>query len=285
MLMLPGIHSYSMEDYQSDPCPEPSLSKGTLHTLLTKTPQHAYLRHPRLGNQPHEESSRLDYGTAAHSLLFEGGANIVIVDADDWRTKAAKESRDAARADGKIPILARQHEKASVMAGVARKYVRESILGNVLADGKAEQSVFWQEANPEDPLDTIWCRARPDFLSTDHSIILDYKTTEVTNPAAFCRAMPGLGYDLQEVFYKRGIESVTGVRPDFYFLVQETEAPYPCYLVQCAPSMQEVAASRMKRGMQLWWDCMHAQKWPGYASTVYHAEAPAWAVMEEESAS
>ena len=38
----------------------------------------------------------LDHGTAAHALLFEGRKPL-IVDADDWRTKAAREARDQAR--------------------------------------------------------------------------------------------------------------------------------------------------------------------------------------------
>lgn len=275
------------EEYHADRLtPTPSLSKGCLQTLLTKSALHAHREHPRLGSAPHEEATKLDYGSAAHAMLFEGGKNIVVVAADDWRTKKAKEERDAARAEGKFPILEYQHEKVATMAGRARKFIEDSFTGyDILADGKPEQSVYWQEVNPEDPLDSIWCRARTDFLTNSHSIILDYKSTEMPNPAAFCRGMYGMGYDLQDAFYRRGVQAVTGRSAAFYFLVQEVSEPFACYLVECSPAMREVGESRMKRGMKLWWDCLKRDKWPAYGNAVYTAEAQPWTIMAEEEAS
>lgn len=286
--MEPGIYDgVEMHLYQADQCPTPSLSKGMLQRLLTKTPAHAYRVHPRLGNMPEDkdDDGKLDYGSAAHAMLFEKGLNIVTVAADDWRTKAAREARDAARAEHKFPILERQHEKVATMAGRARKFINDSILGGVFEDGACEQSLYWVEEGKDSTQTYTWCRARTDLKTNDHSIIVDYKTTKLPNPAAFCRAMPAMGYDLQEVFYRRGVRKLTGVEADFYFLVQELSEPFSCYLVQCAPSMREVAESKVKRGMELWRACLGSNNWPAYGPNVYHAEAPAWAVMEEEEAS
>lgn len=284
--MEPCILTIPAEEYHADRlCPTPSLSKSILQTMLTQTPLHAHREHPRLGGGAHEEAAKLDYGSAAHAMLFEGGNNIVTVAADDWRTKKAKEERDAARAAGKFPILERQLEKVSTMAGRARKFLQGSFLGNILADGLPEQSLFWAEEGEDSTKSYTWCRARTDFFTHDKSTILEYKSTELPNPGAFCRAMPGMGYDLQDAFYRRGAYKLTGITPDFYFLVQEVFEPFACYIVEASPAMREVAQSKVKRGLRKWQECLTTNVWPAYEPTVYTAEAQPWTIIAEEEAS
>ncbi len=45
---------------------------------------------------------------AAHSLMLGDPQDFVIVEADDWRTKEAKQPRDEAYAAKKIPLLVNQ---------------------------------------------------------------------------------------------------------------------------------------------------------------------------------
>ena len=105
----PGLYQMPLTDYIADPAPEPSLSSSLAHTLITQTPIHAFMRHPRLNpGAPREESNKMDIGTIAHGLLLEGDeSRIVLIEAEDWRTKEAKEQRDQAYADGKVPLLAK----------------------------------------------------------------------------------------------------------------------------------------------------------------------------------
>src|SRR5690606_29585641 len=94
------------DTYYADPCPEPSLSQSIAHVLLAKSPLHAWLQHPRLGGKARAATKAMDEGSLVHALLLGQDDQIVEVDADSWRTNAAKEQRDAARAEGKIPVLA-----------------------------------------------------------------------------------------------------------------------------------------------------------------------------------
>src|SRR5690606_1065600 len=65
-----------------------------------------------------ETTKALDLGRAAHAIVLEGDESpIVAVDADSYRTAAARAQRDAARAAGKIPLL--PHELATVRAMAA----------------------------------------------------------------------------------------------------------------------------------------------------------------------
>lgn len=274
------IAAQPADEYHADKrTPIPSLSKGTLHRLLTKTPAHARLHHPRLGGKKGKDSGIMDYGSAAHAMLLEGGASIVVVAADDWRTKVAKEAREAARAANKFPVLEHQYEKVATMAGVARKFLSDSFLGEILEDSTHEDSLYCQDSHG------MWLRARTDIFSRDRTVIVDYKSTDIGSPGAWCRGMPTMGYDLQDVFYRHVARQITGIDPEFYFLVQETEEPYACYIVRCAPSLVAVAEHKMARGIKLWRECMQFDTWPAYEKTAYCAEAQAWAVMEEEMAS
>ena len=83
------IKQMSMSEYLS----LDALSSGVCHTLLTESPYHARFKQ----ENPGAPSSVSDMGIAIHDGLLEGVDRIVAIDADDWRTKAAKEARDAAR--------------------------------------------------------------------------------------------------------------------------------------------------------------------------------------------
>lgn len=279
--MIPGLHTLPSGVYHADCCPAPSLSNSIIKTLLNKSPKHAWLKHPKLNPAyAATEDAKFDLGSAAHSLLLEGYDCCQVIDAEDWRTKDAKAARDRARASGLIPMLHHQYEEAVEMVEVAKDYLARSVLGNIMADGKPEQSLVWTDDETG-----IWCRGRLDWLTNDHSMILDYKTTSVPNPGAFCRSSMGsFGYDTQDAFYTRGMRAIGRVAPEFVFLVQEDTAPYSCYLVACAPSMKALAEHKVQRAIGLWAECLATDTWPGYAETIYHAEAAAWAVAEEEEA-
>lgn len=276
--MTPGLHTIPAAQYHADPCPAPSLSNSIIKTLLNKSPKHAWLKHPKL-NPAYvaTEDAKFDLGSAAHSLLLEGYDCCQVIDAEDWRTKDAKAARDRARASGLIPMLHHQYEEAVEMVEVAKDYLARSVLGNIMADGKPEQSLVWTDDETG-----IWCRGRLDWLTNDHSMILDYKTTSVPNPGQFMRrSMTAFGYDTQAVFYRRGMKAIGRVVPEFVFLVQEDCAPYSCYLVKCAESMMDSGARKVEQAIGLWTECLATNTWPGYPETIYEADAPAWETTDD----
>lgn len=261
--------------------PSPTLSCSIAKILLNQTPAHARLAHPRL-NPDYEggdEATRLDIGTACHALLLEGIDSVAVCEFADWRTKAAQEARDVARLEGKIPLLAKQYETVQKMAGIAKKAAFDA--GFDLSIGKPEQTVIWQEGD-------VWCRARPDWLANDHRLILDYKTTELPSPKAWMRAMAGLGYDVQDEFYRRGVHSATlgnklCALPDFVFMVQQTFEPYLCFFVELSNTMREIADIKVERALAIWRTCLAADVWPGWTQSIHEAEATPWQLAEAET--
>jgi hypothetical protein len=55
-----------------------------------------------------------------------------VIDADDYRTKDAKALRDAARAEGKTPLLRAQYKAAQIMALRAREFLEHTEFAGIL---------------------------------------------------------------------------------------------------------------------------------------------------------
>ena len=202
----PGIYEMPITEYVADPAPKPSLNTSTAVALLTQSPLHAKMQHVRLNpNAMRDESGRADLGTVAHALLLEGdNSKVVEIDAADWRTNAAKQARDEARAAGKVPILKKDYSTVKFIVEKASDFMMGSELCEDWLLAKPEQTLVWEE-------DGIWFRARPDKLTPDYRIDFDYKTSGSAHPAAFVKVAISQGYDLQVALRRRGIKALTGV--------------------------------------------------------------------------
>jgi hypothetical protein len=267
--------------YIADPCPQPSLSASVAHTLITESPIHAFVQHPRL-NKGHIESgsSKMDIGTIVHGLVLEGDeSRLVIVEADDWRTKVAKETRDAARLAGLVPVLAGDMGMIREIAAAARSAIANSELASAFTPqaGKAEQTLIWQEGE-------IWLRSRPDWLTNDHRLIIDLKTTAGSaEPSAWLRTMLGNGNDLQAVLGLRGIKALDpSSRCSFVFWCVEQNPPYSSSFISLSPQFLELSEHKLKRAIELWSDCTMTNTWPGYPSRICYLEPPQWEWTREQ---
>lgn len=274
--MEPGIYEMPLAEYVADPAPEPSLNTGTALALLTKSPLHAKLQHPRLNPyKVRESSSRADIGTIAHAMLLEGNDNKVVqIDAKDWRTKDAKEQRDQAWADGKTPILKEDFEAVKAMVDVALEFLMSSDLHAEWLGAKAEQTLIWQE-------DGIWYRSRPDKLAKDYKVYFDYKTSASAHPAAFVKTAISQGYDLQVTIGRRGVKTLTGVTCRCVFVVQEIDPPYACSLVELSPAFMAIAEERLKLAEHKWAWCLSEGEWPGYPQAIATVDPPGWYGMDQ----
>lgn len=276
----PGIYTMPAETYHADPAADPSLSSGIGRLLLSHSPAHAWVAHPRLNPRyKAEEKDAFDLGSAAHALLLEGSDRMTVIDAEDFRTKHARELRDQARAEGRHPVLASRYKDVIAMAEIARDTIERcpDLGGLTLKDGKAEQSIFWREAG-------VWCRIRPDWRANDGSVKLDYKTTSASaSPESWPRTMAGMGGEFQAAFYTRGCEAVGDPHhAPFVFVVQETEPPYACSLQALAPGYMELGMSKVEEAIRTWAKCLKANRWPGYPDRICYIEPPAWELTRWE---
>jgi hypothetical protein len=278
--IITGVYQMFEQQYHSDPCPEPSLSSSIAGIIWHRTPWHGWMAHPKLNPAyEHKDSGAFDLGTAAHAVLLEGNeSKICVIDADDWRTKAAKEQRDEARASGLIPMLPPQYREVMQMAESARVAIEESEIAGILEDGKPEQTLIAE-------YEGIWLRGRLDWLTTNRKTILDYKTVgRSANPESFLRSSVfNYGYDIQAAFY-RLLNRLTGGPEDarYLWLVQEIEAPYAASICGASPSLIECGERKLFSVISKWQECMMTGEWPGYSKRIAWLEAPAWELGKVE---
>ena len=274
----PGIYDLTAAEYHADPCPEPSLSSSFARTMLSRTPLHAAVGHPRIARQPIQENKEaFDLGNAAHALLLHDERTFAICDEDDWRTKKARELREEAYASDRIPILARQLEQTRLMVEVCRDQLAEHECAEAFdpAYGDTEQSLFWRE-----PCGS-WCRARLDWMPRERRngmIFYDYKTTAaLAAPERYQRLAFELGLDVQDGFYARAVWRTLGVADArCRFVVQENKPPYCIVVLEMAPEVRELARRQVERAIEIWRRCLATGHWPGYPQRVCYIEPPTW---------
>lgn len=273
-IRAPGLYTMPADEYHADPCPSPSLSSSIGRTIIAASPLHAWTAHPRL-NPAYvaEEKEAFDLGSAAHALLLEGADRMCVIDADSYRTKDAKEARDAARARGAHPVLATKYRDVQAMAQRAHEAIARcpDLSGLTLADGKAEQVAIWQEGD-------AWMRARFDWIANDRRVILDYKTTAASaSPELWPRTMAGMGGEFQGAFYHLANERTGGPEgAKFVFIVQETTPPYACALQGLSPAYLDLGYSKVREAIATWQRCMKSAIWPAYEPRICWMEPPAW---------
>ncbi len=268
-----GLHfDVPMERYIADPCVNPSISKGIIHSLISKSPAHAKYDHPRLNpDRPPDDSSRADLGSAIHSAIL-GGADIVYGEEEfkDWRKKAAQQFRTEARENGQIPLLYAQRPEVEMAAKEADVLLKSlpSWDGNM----KTEGTMIWKD-------DENWKRGRFDIWMRDMDTLIDVKTTASADPSNWIRnTLFGTGYDIQAEHYTDGIVATEGLkkRPKFLFLLVEIKPPFCCSLVGLDPAFSDLARRKVKKGTEIWQECMERNYWPGYSQMPHWAELPGW---------
>lgn len=248
-------------------------SSSVAHRVITQSPFHA--RYSQTA--PRDDSGVADIGTIAHRILLEGHEDgIALIDADDWRTKAAKEARDTAYAEGKTPLLARKMEPIRDMVAAARKFVAQSEIAGCFDRGDAEVTLDWDD-------DGLPCKIRPDYLTDDWHLSL--KTTPGSaNPASWIRRqLTPMGYDFGLEFYRRGLRANgIGEECQHRILVIEQEPPYGCSLIALAPSKRDIAERAVEQAIALWKRCKATGEYPCYSTQTHYAEATTWELADAE---
>jgi hypothetical protein len=278
-ILKPGIYEIGEDCYHADPCPNPSLSHSIAKMLLHRSPRHAWAAHPRLGNLSQKPAnSAMDDGSIIHKLILGKGSEIEVCDFKDWRKDAAKEARDIAREEGRIPVLAGDMPGLEACAKTALEQMRDHPdLAAFFEAGKSEAVIAWRES-------ARWCRGMVDRLPDGKRVpIFDIKTTgQSAAPEAWERRLVH-EYATQSAFYRRGLHAIRGVEPGpMLFVVIETEAPYCISVITPAPSLAAYADREIERALEVWNECMTDDVWPGYPAFTAHVDLPGYMAMREE---
>ncbi len=267
----PGVYDLPVEVYHSDPVEGGSLSSTGARLLLP--PNCPAIFQHRQNNPVFKDD--FDIGHAAHQIVLGAGPEIVVVDADAWRTNAAKEAKAKAHAEGKVPLLTKDYETVTQMAEALRANRLASAL---ISNGRPEQTLVWRDKT------SVWRRALIDWLpvipASGRLIVTDYKTTKSAHPDKIQKSVYDFGYHQQGAWYLDGIEALGLAGPDgdaaFVFLFQEKDPPYLVTVVEMDAVALRMGRDRNRAAIEIYRQCKADDRWPGYSDEIELVGLPTW---------
>lgn len=272
----PGIYDMEPENYHRDPVAGGSLSSSEARTILDCPAKFNHARLEGVG----EYKATFDMGSVAHRLVLGAGATIEVVDADDWRTKVARERQANARIEGRVPILRKHYVVAEAMAAAIRDH---PLAGQLLSPdyGTPEQAIVWDDHGVMRRALLDVCPHGP--ASSGRTIGVDYKTAEDASRRAFERAAASYGYHCQDSWYSDAIAAAFDTRDvAFLFVVQEKSAPYLVNVVELDAEFRTIGADQNRRAIDTYVACKETGVWPGYGPDIELATPPRWLAYQHE---
>lgn len=283
-ITAPGLYrDFPETDYHADPCPDPSLSRSIAKIIARKSPRHAFVAHPRL-NPDYGKKARsdvFDLGTACHTAVLNKGQGIVPAPFDDWRTNAAKEFREQARARGVVPLLTEQYDRVDTMRDAIMAQLPEHGLSHLFDHAKGDSEVM---AACIDPV-AGWSRILIDWLTADLEI-WDLKTTDIDlswEDGSIGRYCSSQGFEWQHAFYERTMLNLYPEmegRLKFRFLICEVKPPFQIYPVELPNDALAKGRDAVAKACAKWASAKKDGTWPRAVTGVRRVDYPDWAVAE-----
>lgn len=257
------------------PAPEyhaaPALSASGAFMLASECPALYHAHSPFNPDAlPDESNGAMNIGTAVHLAALEPDrleSRIVVVDAEDWRTKAAQEARRAACDLGFVPLLRKDRERVDHLAAALRA---NEYVADLLDGADTEVSFFWNA-------DGIPCKARADIISRDGGAIGDLKASTNASPGFFQRQAFSAGHFLRSPFYRDGWQVVSGKRADYWYIIVAREEPHLVTIARLDERAIEWGRIMIRRAMILFRECRERGAWPPYCTEPATLSIPAWA--------
>jgi hypothetical protein len=221
-----------------------------------------------------QATSAMELGTAIHAMVLERKNNVYVVDANDWKSREAKDARRYARENGKVPLLRSTYNEAIEAVDALRtQLANHADAYGAFANGKPEQTLLWKEP------DGTWCRALLDWLPEKGPLYDDLKTTGGSaNPQKWIGAhLFAGGYHVQAAFYCRGIRALgLCAAPTFRFVVLESQPPYAVAAVALTPEALAYADKLVDRALAIWRRNLADNRWPAYEPRTHWATLPSY---------
>lgn len=244
-------------------CPVPYLSQSIANRMLQQSCKHAWTYHPMLGRARRSTTKAMDRGTLLHTMLLGKGKQVDVIDAPNFKTKAAQEARDNAIEGGFIPVLRKDYDSLDGALAAMRANLEAE---GVKLGGEPEAMFEWEET--ADDGTPVVCRGMMDNLFLGEGLIVDLKKCESAHPEACGRHAVDYGYDVQRAAYVSCLEKL---RPDLagratmQFAFIEMDPPYAVSALPFGGMLIHMGRAKWRRAINMWARCLATNEWPGYA--------------------
>jgi exodeoxyribonuclease VIII len=266
-----GINTLSSDEYHRGP----GLSVTGAKRLLVSPFHFHELAKPHV-IPPKAPTPSMVNGQLVHCALLEADcfdARYMVGPNVDKRTRDWKDFM-AAVGEGVEVITQVQRDAAMRQAEALRTL---PAVAELLAEGVAEQSIYWR-----DVAHGLLLKCRPDWRSpVQHgrgAILLDVKTAADASPEGFAKACAAFGYYMQDPWYCEGVQTALGIEVHgMVFAVVENEFPHACAAYMLSDEARAFGRERIARARLLYRDCMASGNWPGYPQDIQVIDLPRWA--------
>lgn len=251
----PGFHS--------------GVDEATYHadrTSLSVSGAKVLMRSPALFRHQQDNPVRkdvFDFGSAAHQLVLGVGPGIALIPATS-RTKADQEAhkaaKDAARAEGKIPLTTEDHATVQAMADELSSH---PLAMRLLSEGEPEVSAYALDEETG-----VMRRGRFDWLHP--TLLVDYKSAASADPrdlAGRYGVVSKWGYDAQAAWYTDLARDLGHPAAAFVLIFQEKAPPYQVTVAYIDDADLWSARARNRSALERFRDCTESGIWPGYVPT------------------
>jgi hypothetical protein len=274
--------------------------RGFFSSTIAKTLTSRSERHAKDSCDRNEEEDEEDLtdqqlalrerGNILHSLVLGKGQRIEVVPFGDYRTKAAKEARDSARALGHIPVKQTRMDDYLRAAGVIKSRILEAG-HDAFESGVSELAIKWIESSPHGPvqckgmLDKVCIWGLDGKTGAPEATIYDLKFVGDAEPSLNERTAEKLGYSIQSAAYTRALAALypqLAGRIEFRFLFVEAKRPYDIWDPKPDGVFRQLGESRWINGVQAWARGLSEGTWPGYRGRGRsEISVPVWRLREE----
>lgn len=275
----PGIYVMPAPIYHGDPVRGGSLSRSGAKMMLAPSCPRKF-QHERDHGRP--ESDDFDYGHAAHQVVLGEGDPIAVAPDEfkDWRKSAAQAFKRQAYADGKVPLLASQHDRVLSMAAAI---LADEDAARAFAPGSGvpEVVLIWRDVQTG-----VMLRVMVDWLPHprpgERYAVPDYKSCMKGDLVAVARAIDDFRYHWQIDWIETGIVEL-GIDPDpvGYLVFQEKMEPFIITMTQPDGKARTIAAARNRQAINLFRECTETNYWPKYATGIPETALPGYSEARE----
>ncbi len=235
---------------------------------LLKSPAH-YLASL---SAPPESSKAMDFGSGFHCMCLEPeqfNARYVVADCDRRTIKGKQLALEIEMVQKKKIVSLDDYDRMKKMANNIKKH---GVAGKLLSGGEAESVLLFDlQASNEN---TVKCKAKVDYMFGD--VLVDVKTTQDASTESFSKTLENFGYFMQGSFYSRGVEILSGKKPDFIFIAVESEAPYGVNVIRLSDNHYSVGYRKMHEAIDIYDRATVLNEFPCYPEMINDSIMSKW---------
>lgn len=235
------------------------ISSSGVKIIRDKSPAHYYARYS--GGATETYSRPLVFGQALHCLVLEGQAefdkSFGVAPAHPGTKKYEEWKKQTYLLGGLKP-----EDMSQVMRLRDALYLPGSESARLLKmESTNETAIKWKNQATGAP-----CKAMPDFLADNGSIMLDLKSTADASIQGIKSSIRRYSYDLSAAMYLEGVEAVYGMTPRWGWLFVEKET-FATRIVWASDLTIETGKAKLDNGLATYAECLAEEYWPGYPET------------------